>query len=144
LLVSGRLVARSYGGVEELLLGDVLRRGHGHPTLVAVVLVELGRRAGLPVGIVAGPSGEHFVAHPRLREPTLLDPASGTLVLARDGLTWRCGHQVGAALLDEVQPRLERVGDLTRAMQVARMRCALPFDPAPARARLREVTARLN
>jgi hypothetical protein len=59
-------------------------------------------------------------------------------------LTWRCGHQVAASLLDEVQPRLERVGDISRALHVARLRCALPFDDMPARERLRAVTARLN
>jgi hypothetical protein len=143
-VVSGDLVARTYGGVEELLIGEALRRGHGHPTLIAVVLVELGRRAGLPVGLVAGASTEHYVAHLRLREPTLLDPVSGGLVAAPAGLTWRCGHLLAASLLDEVQPRLERVGDISRALHVARMRCALPFDDAQARERLRALTARVN
>src|SRR5689334_2547143 len=34
----------------------------GHPLLVASVLTEIGRRAGLPVGLVGGARG-HFVAH---------------------------------------------------------------------------------
>jgi hypothetical protein len=130
----------------ELLIDRVLERGHGHPLLVAIVLAELGRRAGLPVGIIAGESG-HFVAHQRLTEPLVLDPASGRLVDA-DGLgtlRWQCGHQVAASLLDVLQPRYERDGDLTRALQVARLRCTLPFeDSSVGEQRLRRVTARLN
>ena len=148
-VASGDLVARRCGGAEELLLGEVLRRGHGHPTALAVVLAELGRRAGLPVGIVAAGS-DHYVAHQRLPAPLLLDPATGELVDAErlgGTLTWRCGHQVAAALLDELQPRFERVGDIARALCVARMRCSLPFDDESvrdARARLRALVSRLN
>jgi Transglutaminase-like superfamily len=149
-IVSSRaLVARSYGGAEELLAGEVLRRGHGHPLALAVVLAELGRRAGMGVGIVAG-EREHYLAHPRLTAPLLLDPRTGELVDATrvDGtLTWRCGHQVAAALLDGLQPRYERVGDIERTLQVARLRCLLPFDDDSvmlARRRLRMASARLN
>jgi Transglutaminase-like superfamily len=146
---SGALVARSYGGAEELLAGEVIRRGHGHPLALAVVLAELGRRAGMSVGIVAD-ERDHYVAHTRLAAPLLLDPRTGALVDATrvDGtLTWRCGHQVAAALLDRLQPRYERVGDIERALQVARLRCLLPFDDdsvALARRRLRMLSATLN
>src|SRR3954452_21455979 len=114
--------------------------------LVAVVLAEWGRRAGAPVGIVAGARG-HFVAHQRFTEPLVLDPVSRTLVDARTlgVLEWRCGHQVAAELLDLLQPRYERAGDLGRALHVARLRCALPFeDMAQAQRCLRGVLARLN
>jgi hypothetical protein len=112
------------------------------------VLAELGTRAGLPVGIVAG-AERHYVAHQRLEAPLLLDPAGGELVDAEPlgTLTWRCGHQVGAALLDELQPRYERAGDLARALHIARLRCMLPFDDesvAHAKARLRALSSRLN
>jgi hypothetical protein len=137
------LSARSNG---ELLIDRVLERGHGDPLLVAIVLNELGRRAGLPVGIIAGESG-HFVAHQRLTDPLVLDPTSGRLVDAGalGTLRWQCGHQIAASVLDALQPRYEREGDLTRALHVARMRCTLPFeDMAEAEQRLRRVTARLN
>lgn len=146
-VVSSRaLVARTYGGAEELLACEVIRRGHGHPLALAVVLAELGRRAGFPVGIVAG-ERDHYVAHPRLTAPLLLDPRTGGLVDAEGTLTWRCGHQVAAALLDRLQPRYERVGDIERALQVARLRCLLPFDDESvmiARRRLRMLSAQLN
>ncbi|MDA0136567.1 transglutaminase family protein [Solirubrobacter deserti] len=133
-------------GPDALLLDRVLERGHGHPILVAVVLAELGRRAGLPVGIVAGTAG-HFVAHQRLTEALVLDPATGRLVDADDLglLQWRCGHQVAAELLDTLQPRYERFGDLGRALHVARMRCTLPFeDTEDAELRFKQLSARLN
>jgi hypothetical protein len=130
----------------ELLIDRVLERGHGHPVLLAIVLTELGRRAGLPVGIIAGDRG-HFVAHQRLTAPLVLDPATGHLLDAGElgTLRWQCGHQVAASLLDLLQPRYERVGDFTRALQVARLRCTLPFeDSGDAEHRLRRLTARLN
>ena len=130
----------------ELLIDRVLERGHGHPLGVAIVLTEIGRRAGLPVAIIAGERG-HFVAHQRLTAPLVLDPETGRLIDAGalGTLHWQCGHQVAASLLDMLQPRYERDGDLFRALQVARLRCTLPFeDSGDAEQRLRRLTARLN
>jgi hypothetical protein len=140
------LCARRDGGPHELLIDRALERGHAHPVLIAVILQEIGRRAGLPVAIVAGEHG-HFVAHQRLTEARVLDPATGRLVDADSlgTMHWRCGHRLAAELLDLLQPRYERVGDLTRALQAARLRVTLPFDDSSAaEQRLRRVTARLN
>ena len=51
-------------------------------------------------------------------------PSTGQLVDADalGAMHWRCGHQVAAELLDLLQPRYERIGDLTRALHVARLR----------------------
>jgi len=60
---------------------------------------------------------------------------------------WRCGHQVAYTLLDEVELRCERAGDLARAIRAAELRCALPFDEEAserATVRLRRLRARLN
>ena len=77
----------------------------------------------------------------------MLDPATGRLVDA-DALGtmhWQCGHQLASELLDLLQPRYERNGDLTRALHVAKLRVTLPFDDTTeAEQRLRRVTARLN
>jgi len=146
---SQALVARTYGGAEELLAGEVIRRRHGHPLALAVILAELGRRAAMNVGIVGG-ERDHYVAHTRLTAPLLLDPRTGELIDATrvdETLTWRCGHQVAAALLDALQPRYERTGDIERTLQVARLRCLLPFDDDSvvlARRRLRMASAKLN
>src|SRR5262249_54531869 len=149
IVTSRALVPRTYGGAEELLAGEVIRRGHGHPLAGPVVLAAPRRRAGMGVGGVAD-GRDHYLAPPRLTAPLLLDPRTGELVDAtRTGgtLTWRCGHQVAAALLDGLQPRYERVGDMERTLQVARLRCLLPFDDDSvtlARRRLRMAMARLN
>ena len=60
--------------------------------------------------------------------------------------SWRCGHQVAAELLDVLQPRYERIGDLTRALHVARLRTTLPFEDTDGRRRCASsrLTARLN
>lgn len=145
-ITSAALCPRHGGGPNELLIDRALDRGHGHPLLLAVIVQEIGRRAGLPVAIIAGEAGV-FVAHQRLTEPLVLDPATGHLVNAdRLGtLIWQCGHQVAALLLDALEPRYERVGDLTRALHIARLRCSLPFeDVSAASERLRRLTARLN
>jgi regulator of sirC expression with transglutaminase-like and TPR domain len=128
------------------MIDRVLERGHGHPLALAIVLVEIGRRIGLPVALVSGEHG-HFVAHQRLTRSLVLDPATGALTDAGalGTMMWRCGHQVAAELLDLLQPRFERAGDLTRALHVARLRCTLPFeDTQDAEDRLRRVSARLN
>jgi hypothetical protein len=140
------LAARRTGGPNELLIDKALERGHAHPVLIAIILHEVGRRAGLPLGIVSGEHG-HFLAHQRLTEALVLDPATGCLTDA-DALGtmhWQCGHQLAASLLDELQPRYERAGDLTRELQIVRMRVTLPFDDMDgAERRLTRVTARLN
>ena len=78
----------------------------------------------------------------------MLDPATGRAASTPTRsatMRWQCGHQVAAELLDLLQPRYERDGDLTRALHVARLRCTLPFDDmGDAEQRLRRVTARLN
>ena len=77
----------------------------------------------------------------------MLDPATGHLTDA-DALGtmhWQCGHQLAATLLDLMQPRYERDGDLTRELQVARLRVTLPFDDMrEAEQRLSRVASRLN
>jgi Transglutaminase-like superfamily len=148
-VTAGALRPRRHGGVRDLLIGDVVGDGRGHPTALAVVLVEVARRAGIDVGIVAA-GAPHYVADLHSDEPWLLDPATGHVVDATrlDGeLTWRCAHQVVAVLLDLAQPRYERIGDLRHALRVAELRCALPFDDeskADARARFRRLASRLN
>ena len=131
----------------ELLIDRVLERGHGHPVLVAIVLA--GDRPP------RRPAGRHRRRRPRpLRRPPAPDRAARARPAHRPAastpttlgaLRWQCGHQVAAELLDLLQPRYERDGDLTRALHVARLRCTLPFeDMGEAEQRLRRVTARLN
>jgi hypothetical protein len=148
-VTAGALRPRKHGGVADLLIGEIVAEGRGHPTALAVVLVEVARRAGIDVGIVADDAG-HYVADLHSDEPWLLDPATGHVFdanLLAGELTWRCAHQVVGVLLDLAQPRYERIGDLRHALRVAELRCALPFDDesrASARARLRRLASRMN
>jgi Transglutaminase-like superfamily len=146
LVSTATLRSRHGGGPENLLIDRVLERGCGHPLMVAIVLVELARRGDVQAGIVSGERG-HFIAHQRLTEPLVLDPVTGALVAADalGVLRWRCGHQIAADVLDLIEHRYERSGDLTQALHVARMRCALPFeDSSVAEAGVRRISARLN
>jgi hypothetical protein len=106
-VTAGALRPSAHGGVRDLLIGDVVADGRGHPVALAVVLVEVARRAGIDVGIVAG-GADHYLADQHSDEPWLLDPATGHVIdaTALDAeLTWRCAHQVVAALLYLAQPR---------------------------------------
>ena len=112
-------------------------------------MLEAGRRAGLPVGIVAGAAGA-FVAHRGLAEPLLVDPARSSLCDARtleSPVSWQCCHQVAARILNRIGERAERVGQLCWALRAAELRLVLPFE-AQTRERLeadlRRVRARLN
>jgi hypothetical protein len=48
--------------IDDLLVDRVAADGAGHPLLLAILCAEAARRAGLRVGIVAGPDGA-FLAH---------------------------------------------------------------------------------
>jgi hypothetical protein len=91
-------VRRARADRDDLLFNRVAPDGAGHPLLLAIACAEAARRAGLPVGIVAGADGA-FVAHRELAEPLLVDPARGALrdpVTLRRPVSWQCCHQVAA------------------------------------------------
>ena len=135
--------------IDDLLLDRVAFAGAGHPLLLAIACAEAARRAGLPVGIVAGADGA-FVAHRELAEPLLVDPGSGALCDARTlqaPVSWQCCHQLAARILNRIGERAERVGHVCWALRAAELRLALPFEAATRErleADLRRVRARLN
>ena len=61
---AGALRVREHGGLEDLLIDRVVTTGVGHEAVVAIVLSELGRRAGMPVGVV-GAGARHEDASDR-------------------------------------------------------------------------------
>ena len=101
------------------------------------------------MGIVAGADGA-FLAHPELADPLLVDPARGALRDARTlqaPVSWQCGHQVAARILNRIAERADRVGHLPWALRAAELHLALPFDAATRermQADLGRVRARLN
>jgi hypothetical protein len=139
-----------WSGIQDLLLDRVVLAGIGHPLTVAVACVEAGRRAGIPLGIVAGGAG-CFVAHPQLGEPLLIDTAAGGRLVDPGGRTedvgWQCSHQVAARILNRIGERAERTGNLAWAVRAAELRLQLPFARPvleELRRRLAHVRARLN
>jgi hypothetical protein len=116
--------------IGPLLLDRALVAREAHPSLLAVIAVEAAARAGLELGVVANHE-RHYVAHPSLAAPLLMDPAGGHLVDARQlpgVLTWRCAHELAFALLTAIVERSRRVDDLTSALRAARLRLELPLD----------------
>jgi hypothetical protein len=122
-VTAGALRPRAHGGVRDLLIGDVVADGRGHPVALAVVLVEVARRAGIDVGIVAG-DADHYLADQHSDEPWLLDPATGHVIDAMEFPRF-CGHlmagpsgpagrisvhAVDPAVSGAVQARCRRVG----------------------------------
>ena len=135
--------------IDDLLLDRVVVGGAGHPLVLAIACAEAARRAGVSVSIVAGADGA-FLAHPELAEPMLVDPARGALRDARTldaPVSWQCGHQMAARILNRIAERAERVGHLPWALRAAELHLALPFDAATReglRERLGHIRARLN
>ncbi len=130
-----------------LLIDVVLERLTGHPTTLAVIAAEVGRRAGLDVGLVAI-GRRHLVAHRMAEDPVAIDPELPAVQVVEDErAAWRCSHQVAYALLREQLDRALRAGDIAGALRAAELRLALPLDDGARermRAELRALRARLN
>jgi hypothetical protein len=126
-----------------------LDRLAGHPTALAVIGAEGGRRAGLDLAVAAA-DAHHVVAHRGLGVQVAYDAGLPGVRRVRPGIaapTWRCSHQVAYALLREHLDRALRAGDIAGALRAAELRLELPVDLAT-RSRLeheqRSLRARLN
>jgi hypothetical protein len=135
--------------IDDLLLDRVAISGAGHQLLLTIACAEAGRRAGLALGVVAGPDGA-FVAHYLLAEPLVADPATGRVLDVRSlsaPLSLQCSHQAVARILNRIGERAARVGHVAWALRAADLLLALPFESG-ARERLesdlRRVRARMN
>ena len=118
--------------IDDLLLDRVAISGAGHPLLLTVACAEAGRRAGLALGVVAGPDGA-FVAHYLLAEPLVADPATGRVLDVRSlsaPLSLQCSHQMVARILNRIGERAKRVGHVAWAL--GRPSCSSPCRSSPA------------
>ncbi|MBJ7329829.1 MAG: hypothetical protein JHC95_08030 [Solirubrobacteraceae bacterium] len=117
-------------GHRGLTVDSVLATGEGHPLALAVIAVEVARRAGVELGI-AQHAGGHVVAHRQVAEPMALDfsrPADDRVCVAPVGqLRWRCSHQIAFTILGELVRRGRRGGDLPLALRAAELRLAMPM-----------------
>ena len=114
---AGALRVREDGGLDDLLIDRVVTRGVGHEAMVAVVLCELGRRAGCRSASSARARATSSATSTSRHGCSTPPRARWSM---RDGSAhepeWRCGHQVADTLLDAVEQRCERAGDLSRAI----------------------------
>lgn len=125
-------------GLDALLLHRALARGAGDPLTVAIVAVEAGRRAALPLGVVgaADDRDEQYVAHAALALPLVADPAAPGRLVDLGGreaaFGWRSAHEVAGRLIDRVEARARSAGDAGLAATARRLRAELPTAPCTA------------
>jgi regulator of sirC expression with transglutaminase-like and TPR domain len=106
-------------------LDAVLARRAGHPLALAVLAAEIGRRAGLAVGVCSTPTGWYAALGERDRL-WLIDPALNPGPEPAGPVRRHCGHEVGFAALTGVYARLIRDGDSRSACRAAHLRARLP------------------
>ena len=111
--------------VDSLWLDAVLDRRAGHPLALAVIGAEIGRRAGLEVGICSTPTGwfAGLGARDRL---WLIDPAVDPGPTPSGPIRRHCGHELGFAALTGIYARLIRDGEGASACHAAHLRGRLP------------------
>jgi regulator of sirC expression with transglutaminase-like and TPR domain len=111
--------------VDGMWLDAVLARRAGHPLALAVLAAEIGRRAGLAVGVCSTPTGWYAGLGERERL-WLIDPPLDPGPTPSGPVRSHCGHEVGFAALTGVYARLIRDGESARACHAARLRGRLP------------------
>ena len=116
---------RDESSLEGLWLDRALERRAGHPLALAVVAAEIGRRAGVKVGICSTAWGWYA----GIGEPDrlwLIDPATDPAPTPSGPVRCHCGHEVAFAALTGVYARLVRDGDQPAAQRAVWLRGRLP------------------
>jgi Transglutaminase-like superfamily len=102
-----------------------LDRRAGHPLVLAVVAAEIGRRAGLSVGICSTARG-WYAGIGESDRLWLIDPVTDPGPTPSGPVRRHCGHEVAFAALTGIYARLVRDGDEAAAHRAARLRGWLP------------------
>ena len=111
--------------LDGLWLDRALERRAGHPLVLAVAAAEIGRRAGVAVGICSTARGWYAA----IGEPErlwLIDPVTDPGPSPSGPVRRHCGHEVAFAALTGVYARLVRDGDAAGAHRATRLRARLP------------------
>lgn len=136
--------ADDYYAPENSFLDAVLDRGRGIPITLAVLMMEVGRRAGVAVHGIGAPG--HFLV---LHGDDLHDPFDGGRVVEGKGIHPSYLVQISRrALLGRMLANLRQIyqtsGAFTSLLWVMRLRCALPDAPDSDREELARMVASLN
>lgn len=139
-----------YDDPANSMLDLVLERRTGLPIALAVVYVEVARRAGIALAGVGLP-GHFVVAHVGASPPIVLDPFGDGRVVTEEVKAahvrpWS-SHEIGLRMLTNLVRSYVVRGDLGRAIRAAELRLALPVDDAGRESlvgELRGLRARLN
>ena len=125
LLTEEARLRRDESSLEGLWLDRTLERRAGHPLALAVIAAEIGRRAGLAVGICSTAWGWYA----GIGEPErlwLIDPSTEPGPTPSGPVRSHCGHEVAFAALTGIYARLVRDGDEPGANHAVRLRGRLP------------------
>lgn len=130
LAIAEDLEATEAGGPEELLLDHVLVRRRGHPMMLAAVVSEAARRAGLQTQVLAGKDA--WIVADAAVDPTVFVDPSRHGVWPRPGSTPHllrrlCPHQVSFAVLAQLGHRYASRGDPVRALKARELQLDLPL-----------------
>ena len=126
---------------ENSFLDHVLERGVGIPISLAVVMIEVGRRAGIPLAGVNAPS--HFLVRDET-DGALLDPFNRGAEV--DGVSAPVAStlDIVARMLNNLRGIYTTRGDFDGLFWVLRLRTLLPGAPPEVHYELTRAQARLN
>jgi regulator of sirC expression with transglutaminase-like and TPR domain len=134
-----------YYDPDNSFLNRVLERGLGIPISLAVVMIEVGRRAGVPIVGVNAPS--HFLVRDE-SDGALLDPFAAGQEVAGHPAAVYAPVADSVTILNRMLGNLRGIyvtrGDLSSLLWVLRLRTLLPGADAEATHELTRAQARLN
>ena len=112
--------------VAALWLDSALEARAGHPLMLAALIAEVGRRAGLDVHVLSAPTGWYAGLGDGDRL-WLVDATMDGSTADPWSLRRHCAHELAFAALLGLSERYERVGDSRRAGRAALLRSRLPL-----------------
>ena len=131
-----------YYDPDNSFLNRVLERGVGIPISLAVVMIEVGRRAGVPIAGVNAPS--HFLVRDG-SDGALLDPFNrGAVVTTEVAAPVASTVEILGRMLGNLRGIYVTNGDFTSLIWVLRLRTLLPGAPPESTYELTRAQARLN
>jgi hypothetical protein len=117
--------ATDQASVEGLWIDRVVARRAGHPLVLAAIATEVGRRAGVAVGLCSTATG-WYAAVGSPQKLWLIDPSRDAGPTPSGPVRRHCGHEVAFAALTGLYARMLRDGDEASAQRAADLRAQLP------------------